>query len=89
MTSLDKGAGDGDDLDANIWLLDIAGDSLGEPMWSALPVRRIGNSLGIVFPEAMLCRIEAREGDAFTATVTEAGEVMLTLRHPFTGGQRA
>lgn len=40
---------------------------------SALKIRQIGNSLGVVLPKEIIARLGAKEGDELLVTETEAG----------------
>ncbi len=50
-----------------------AGAFGGEKRGGGLKVRKIGNSLGIVFPKETLARLRAGEGDEIQVTETETG----------------
>lgn len=47
-----------------------------------LKVRRVGNSLGVVLPKAVIARLEAREGDSLWLTEASGGGWRLAAGDP-------
>lgn len=49
---------------------------------SALQIRRIGNSIGVIIPKDMLARLNVREGDKFYPVEQPDGSFRLTPFNP-------
>ena len=50
---------------------------------AALKVRRIGNSLGVILPAAVLERLNVKEGDdLYLVPTNRADEIVLTASYP-------
>ena len=54
-----------------------------------LKIRKIGNSAGVTLPKEALARLELREGDTLTLTVTKDGFVITPYDETFEAAMKA
>ncbi|MBL8706418.1 MAG: AbrB/MazE/SpoVT family DNA-binding domain-containing protein [Rhodospirillales bacterium] len=56
---------------------------------TALKIRKIGNSLGIILPKEVMARLNVGEGDTLTVTETAEGFHLTTVDEVFEAGLKA